>query len=155
MAQIRYEPWNLVVRLDDDFHRTRGDGAASATSGAAADRLADARVDEHVDGFEHLVDLPGMAADNAEIALADGASTLSATRRHEPRTLPKPAWPFRPPIHAARLYRCRARSAAPASRRARGGSSEEGGRMTGAHGDRGSARIGNTKVLNNVTSEDS
>ncbi len=81
MALIRYEPWNLVARIHDDINRAFSDWSASDTSGATADWIPPADVEEFDDRFELFMDLPGVAAEDVEITLQAGVLTLSGERR--------------------------------------------------------------------------
>lgn len=81
MAPIRYEPWQLVARLHDEINRALGDWTDNDTSGATADWVPAADVEEYVDRFELFVDLPGVAAEDVEITLESGVLTLAGERR--------------------------------------------------------------------------
>jgi HSP20 family protein len=83
MAMVRYEPWNLVARLQDDINRTFSDWSGNETSAATADWIPAADVDEYVDRFELFVDLPGVDPKAVEITLEGGVLTLSGERRVE------------------------------------------------------------------------
>jgi HSP20 family protein len=88
MHAVRYEPWNLISRLQDDINRTFSDWSASDTSSATAEWVPSADVDEYVDRFELYVDLPGIAAEDVDITLEGGVLTLSGTREHARPTEP-------------------------------------------------------------------
>ncbi|MDX1562375.1 MAG: Hsp20/alpha crystallin family protein [Gammaproteobacteria bacterium] len=88
MALIRYEPFNLMARLQDDINRTFRDWAGNDTSAATADWVPAADVDEYDDRFELFVDLPGVAAKDVEITLESGVLTLAGERRVEQRAEP-------------------------------------------------------------------
>jgi HSP20 family protein len=81
MALVRYEPWSLVARLQGEINRTLNDWGSNETSGATADWIPAADVDEYRDRFELFVDLPGVAADQVDITLESGVLTLSGERR--------------------------------------------------------------------------
>ena len=81
MSLVRYEPWNLMARLHDDINRTFSDWSRNDTTGATADWIPAADVEEYEDRFELFVDLPGVAADDVEITLEAGVLTLSGERR--------------------------------------------------------------------------
>lgn len=81
MALVRYEPWNLLSRLHDDINRTFNDWAGSDSSGATAEWVPAADIEEYTDRFELYVDLPGVSAKDVEITLESGVLTLAGERR--------------------------------------------------------------------------
>lgn len=86
MALVRYEPWNLLARLQEDINRTFSDWAGDETSAATADWIPAADVEEYADRFELFVDLPGVDSKAVEITLEAGVLTLSGERRVERST---------------------------------------------------------------------
>ena len=86
MALVRYEPWNLLARLQDDINRTVSDWAGGESSGIAAQWVPPADVEEYEDRFELCIDLPGVAAGDVEITLHSGVLTLTGERREVQRT---------------------------------------------------------------------
>jgi len=81
MALVRYEPWNFVNQLQEDINRVFKDWSAGDTSGATADWVPPADVEEYADRFQVFVDLPGIAASEVDITLENGVLTLSGERR--------------------------------------------------------------------------
>jgi HSP20 family protein len=86
MALVRYEPWSLISRLQNDINRALGDVSSGDSSGASTDWVPAADIDEYVDRFELSVDLPGVVADDVEITLDKGVLSVSGERRVEERT---------------------------------------------------------------------
>jgi HSP20 family protein len=80
MASVRYEPFSLLARLQDDINRTFHDWAGSESSSATADWVPPADVEEFDDRFELYIDLPGVAAKDVEITLEAGVLTLAGER---------------------------------------------------------------------------
>ena len=82
MQVVRYEPWSLVSRLHDDINRTFSDWNANDTSGATADWVPAADIEEYVDRFELYVALPGVEPKDVDITLDAGVLTLSGSREN-------------------------------------------------------------------------
>jgi HSP20 family protein len=80
MALVRYEPWDLITRLQGDINRALGDMSTNDSSGATADWVPAADVEEYVDRFELFLDLPGVVAKDVEITLEKGVLTISGER---------------------------------------------------------------------------
>jgi HSP20 family protein len=81
MAVVRYDPWRFINQLQDDINKAFKEWAAEDTSGATADWVPPADVEEYTDRFLVTVDLPGVAASDVEISLERGVLTLSGERR--------------------------------------------------------------------------
>ena len=80
MALVRQEPWGLMARLHDEINRTFHDWSGGETSGATADWIPAADVEEYTDRFELFIDLPGISAKDVEITLESGVLTLAGQR---------------------------------------------------------------------------
>ena len=88
MALVRYDPLSFVSQLQGDINRAFRDWGSPEDngSGATADWVPSADVEEYVDRFELFVDLPGVARDAVEITLEDGVLTIAGERQQEKRT---------------------------------------------------------------------
>lgn len=80
MALVRHEPFSLMARLHEDINRTFNDWSGSDSSGATADWIPAADVEEYDDRFELYVDLPGVATKDVDITLESGVLTLAGER---------------------------------------------------------------------------
>jgi HSP20 family protein len=85
MALARYEPWNLVAQWNNDINRALRDFVANESSGATADWVPAADIEEYEDRFELFVDLPGVLAKEVDITLEGGVLSLSGERNVEQR----------------------------------------------------------------------
>lgn len=83
MALVRYEPWNLMSQLHGELNRALRDFANGETSGATADWVPAADIEEYEDRFELFVDLPGVPANEVEITLDNGVLILTGERKVE------------------------------------------------------------------------
>ena len=95
MSVIRYEPWNLVSRLQRDIERTfsrefGGRNAVANDSRATAD-IDDEIVDwspavdvhENADGFVLTADLPGVNPNDINVTMENGLLTIRGSRASE------------------------------------------------------------------------
>ena len=84
MATMRYEPWAVVSRLQNEINRVFGNlNETGQTDSATAEWSPAVDVREYGDRFELLVDLPGVDPKAVEITLDAGVLSLSGERRDE------------------------------------------------------------------------
>ena len=88
MTIYRYEPWNLLRRMQDDIERAmRGDQVAPP--GTGEDNAADGNWTPAVDVFERpesyviRADLPGVALSDVELTLEHGVLDIKGRRARE------------------------------------------------------------------------
>lgn len=86
MAIMRYEPWGVVSRLQNEINRVFGNLNEGDTDSATAQWSPAVDVREYADRFELLVDLPGVDPKAVEITLDAGVLSLSGERREEKAT---------------------------------------------------------------------
>ena len=86
MALVRYEPWDLMSQLHGEFNRALRDFTNGETSGATADWVPAADIEEYEDRFELFVDLPGVPTEEVEITLDNGVLSLAGERKVEQAT---------------------------------------------------------------------
>ena len=80
MALVQYQPWSLINQLHQDINGLFSRAETADTSGATADWVPAADIDEYSDRFELTVDLPGVDIKSVELSLADGVLSLSGDR---------------------------------------------------------------------------
>ena len=91
MNIVRYEPWNLFGRFQDDVSRLLGEsfpavGVARDRAGSPARDWAPAvDVVEEADRYIVTADLPGVDPKEIEITVADGVLTIKGVRAAEAR----------------------------------------------------------------------
>lgn len=80
---MRYEPWTVVSRLQNEINRVFGNINGNEGDSATAEWSPAVDIREYADRFELLVDLPGVDTKAVEITLDAGVLTLSGERRDE------------------------------------------------------------------------
>ena len=83
---VRYEPWSVMSRLQNEINRAFGNMSSmnnSESDSATAEWSPAVDVREYADRFELLVDLPGVDPKAVEITLDNGVLMLSGERRAE------------------------------------------------------------------------
>ena len=105
MATMRYEPWTVVSRLQNEINRVFGNlNETGQTDSATAEWSPAVDVREYGDRFELLVDLPGVDPKAVEITLDAGVLSLSGERRDE-KTAGEEAQQSRSERMLGRFYR--------------------------------------------------
>ncbi len=80
---VRYEPWNVMPRLQDDINRLFGNAAENDSSSATATWVPMVDIHEFADRFELYVDLPGVDPGSLELTLDGGILTLAGERAEQ------------------------------------------------------------------------
>ena len=83
---VRYEPWSVMSRLQNEINRVFGNMGSmnnSESDSATAEWSPAVDVREYADRFELLVDLPGVDPKAVEITLDTGVLMISGERRAE------------------------------------------------------------------------
>jgi len=83
MALARYEPWTVVSQLQNEINRVFGSLNDPESSSATAEWVPAVDVQEFVDRFQLLADIPGVDPKQVEITLDNGVLTLSGERQDE------------------------------------------------------------------------
>jgi HSP20 family protein len=85
MALLRYEPWNALNQLHGQISRylDRDFGDAGVSSGATADWIPPADIEEYKDKFLLRLDVPGVDVSAIEITLDQGVLSVSGERKVE------------------------------------------------------------------------
>lgn len=86
---VRYDPWSLVGRLQNDLDRLVGQSGRyvdDATAGATTDWVPAVDIKEEGDRFLIEADVPGVKPDDIEITMEDGVLTLRGMREGETKT---------------------------------------------------------------------
>lgn len=80
-SMVRYEPWSVVPRLQDEINRLFGSVTQNENSSAATATWVPAvDIHEYPDRFELYVDVPGVDPNTVELTLEDDVLTLSGER---------------------------------------------------------------------------
>ena len=87
MNVIRYEPWRLVARLQQDLDRLLGSSAAATddTSAVTTDWIPAVDIKEEANGFLLHADVPGVEPKDIDVTLENGILTIRGQRRVEAR----------------------------------------------------------------------
>lgn len=85
MALLRYEPWNALNQLHGQISRylDRDFSDAGVSSGATADWIPPADIEEYKDKFLLRLDVPGVDVSAIEITLDQGVLSVSGERKVE------------------------------------------------------------------------
>lgn len=75
-----YEPLGTVSQLQNEINRLFRDWGHQESSGATANWVPSADINEFADRFELFVDLPGISADQVEITLENGTLSIVGER---------------------------------------------------------------------------
>jgi len=79
---VRYEPWNVVPRLQDEINRLFGNviETENGSSGATANWIPAVDIHEYADRFEIYVDVPGIEPGSVELTLEGEILSLAGER---------------------------------------------------------------------------
>lgn len=77
---VRYDPWSVVPRLQEEINRLFGNVTENESSGATATWMPAVDIHEYRDRFELYVDVPGVDPNKVELTLEEGVLTLSGDR---------------------------------------------------------------------------
>ncbi len=87
MNVTRFEPWNLINLLQQDFDQIAGRRYGLAASGSNGNSVADwvpaVDIVEQKDGYVLRADVPGVKPEDIDVNLENGVLSLSGERRHE------------------------------------------------------------------------
>jgi HSP20 family protein len=86
MNVSRYEPWTVLNDLQrqlNQYYGREGSTDGGVSSGATADWIPPADVEEYADRFVLKVDIPGVNANAVEITLEQGILSISGQREKE------------------------------------------------------------------------
>lgn len=89
MNVVRYEPWSLLRRFQDDVNQLFGESRLG--NGGEVDRSSiftsnwspAVDIKEENDRFVLKADIPGVAPSDIEVTMEDGVLTIKGERRHE------------------------------------------------------------------------
>lgn len=89
MSVVRYEPWTLLRRFQNDMGRLLEDGGYAANGEFDASRLAttqwtpsvDIKEEEH--GYVIVADVPGVDPKDIEVTMEDGVLSIKGERVRE------------------------------------------------------------------------
>jgi HSP20 family protein len=89
MNVVRYEPWGLLRRFQDDVNQLFGEGRL--LNGGEGDRSSIVTsnwtpavdIKEENERFVLRADVPGVAPSDIEVTMEDGVLTIKGERRHE------------------------------------------------------------------------
>jgi HSP20 family protein len=85
MTIVRYEPWALLSRFQQQFERAVGESADSADS-ASVSWIPHVDVREEAERFVVVADVPGVEGKDIEITADKGVLTIRGERRSEKKT---------------------------------------------------------------------
>jgi HSP20 family protein len=85
MTIVRYEPWALLSRFQQQFDRAVGESADSADS-ASVSWIPHVDVREEAERFVVVADVPGVEGKDIEITADKGVLTIRGERRSEKKT---------------------------------------------------------------------
>jgi HSP20 family protein len=81
MALVRYEPWNVLNQLHGQINRIlEREFDQSASSGATADWIPPADIEEYSDRFVLKLDVPGVDVSAIDITLDKGVLSVAGER---------------------------------------------------------------------------
>ena len=80
---VRYEPWSVVPRLQEEINRVFGSFFENDTTAATVNWIPSVDIHEFADRFDLYVDLPGVDPAKVELTLQDGLLTISGERTDE------------------------------------------------------------------------
>lgn len=89
MSVVRYEPWGLLRRFQDDVNQLFGEsGVAGAAEGDRSSIVTSnwtpaVDIKEEDERFVLQADIPGVEPKDIEVTMEDGVLTIKGERRHE------------------------------------------------------------------------
>jgi len=83
MTIVRYEPWALLNRFQQQFDRAVGESAADGADSASVSWIPHVDVREEAERFVVVADVPGVEGKDIEITADKGVLTIRGERRSE------------------------------------------------------------------------
>lgn len=89
MNVVRYEPWGLLRRFQDDVNKLFGEyptgsgGEGDRSSIATSSWAPAVDIKEEDNRFVLKADIPGVEPKDIEVTMADGVLTIKGERKHE------------------------------------------------------------------------
>ena len=89
MNVVRYEPWGLLRRFQDDVNQLFGEsrlvngGEGDRSSIVTSNWAPAVDIKEENERFVLKADIPGVAPSDIEVTMEDGVLTIKGERRHE------------------------------------------------------------------------
>ena len=80
---VRYEPWSVVPRLQEEINRVFGSFFENETTAATVSWTPAVDIHEFGDRFELYVDLPGIDPAKVELTLENGLLTMAGERAEQ------------------------------------------------------------------------
>ncbi len=92
---VRYEPWSVVPRLQEEINRVFGSFFENETTAATVNWTPAVDIHEFADRFELYVDLPGIDPAKVELTLQNGLLTIAGERTEQISTKRGEEYQFR------------------------------------------------------------
>jgi HSP20 family protein len=89
MNVVRYEPWGLLRRFQDDVNQLMGESRIGSAAEADRSSIVTSNwtpavdIKEENERFVLKADIPGVDAKDIEVTMEDGVLTIKGERKHE------------------------------------------------------------------------